>query len=465
MFLKTLSGRFLMLAVVFVMVAEVFIFVPSVARFREDYLRTRLERAQIASLAVLASSDQRVEDDLRRELLANAEVLNVVLRRDDVRELVLASPMTRPVSATYDLRDRRAWVLIGDALAQIGDAEPRVIRVIGVPTQDAGLLIEVTIETGPLRAAMIDYGWRILQLSLLISAIVALLLFVAVQRSIVAPIARLVRQMRHYQQEPQDSARIIVPQSSIRELALAENALQSLQTDLSTALRQSERLAALGRAVAKISHDLRNMLTVAQLLGDRLEASDDPTVKRTAPKLLASLDRAVNLCETTLAFGRAEEPKPTPASFRLGPLVEEVLENERLQLGAADVTLEAEIAPDMRVLADREQLYRVLSNLVRNAAQAILGAKRPGGVQVRAEATPEGDRIEITDTGPGLPARAREHLFQPFRGGARKGGTGLGLAIAAELVRGHGGALVLEESTEAGTRFAILLPRQPFGEA
>ncbi len=91
----------------------------------------------------------------------------------------------------------------------------------------------------------------------------------------------------------------------------------------------------------------------------------------------------------------------------------------------------------MIVRADPEQLYRVLSNLVRNARQAI-GSGKAGVITVSAAKT-----IELVDrgrdTGPGLPPKAREHLFTPFQGGARKGGSGLGLAIAAELVRGHGG--------------------------
>ena len=76
------------------------------------------------------------------------------------------------------------------------------------------------------------------------------------------------------------------------------------------ALTARARLASLGEAVAKISHDLRNMLSVATLVADRLETSEDPTVKRIAPKLLNSLNRAINLTEATLAFGRAEEPAP-----------------------------------------------------------------------------------------------------------------------------------------------------------
>ena len=164
----------------FVMLAEVLIFVPSVARFREDYILSRLERAQIASLALLAT-DEMIDETLEKELLANAEVYNVVLRRDEVRQLVLSSPIPAPIYRSYDLRDAPAWELMRDAVACLADPEERIIRVIGDPVKQAGLLIEATMPTAPLRAAMIDYGLRILGLSAVISVVTAALLFAAVQ--------------------------------------------------------------------------------------------------------------------------------------------------------------------------------------------------------------------------------------------------------------------------------------------
>ncbi|MHA1127969.1 MAG: sensor histidine kinase, partial [Alphaproteobacteria bacterium] len=105
MFFKTLSGRFLLLSFIFVMIAEVLIFVPSVAQFRLSYLQERLELAQLATLALLATPDDMVAPELADELLKNAEVLNIVLRRDAVRELVLAKPIPSPIRETFDLRE------------------------------------------------------------------------------------------------------------------------------------------------------------------------------------------------------------------------------------------------------------------------------------------------------------------------------------------------------------------------
>lgn len=459
MFLRTLSGRFLILTIIFVMIAEILILVPSVARYREDYLHSRLERAQIASLALLAS-DGAISDRLAEELLVNAGVFNVVLRRDAVRELVLSSPVPGPITATYDLRAPGPVEMMRDALQALFTPDGAVIRVIGAPVQEAGLLIEITMDAGPLRRELRSHAGRILMLSLIISAAVAGLLFLAVRRLIVEPMRRVVRSMSDYAQNPEDAHRILTPSSRVTELRAAEETLARMQTDLGKALRQKERLAQLGGSVARISHDLRNILTTATLVADRIEASKDPAVRRAAPKLVGALSRAVNLCEATLAFGKAEEPPPRLQPVMLRGLVQEVVETERLSLNeGAEVEFLIDIPATLKLSADHEQLFRVLSNLIRNARQALEATGRAGSIEIGGWETAEGVNLRVIDTGPGLPARARENLFTAFQGGARKGGTGLGLAIAAELVRGHGGRLELVRSDEDGTEFRIFLPR------
>lgn len=455
--MNSLSGRFLILTVIFVMLAEVLIFVPSIARFREDYLLNRLERAQIASLALLATEGM-IDDELEAELLENAEVFNVVLRRDEIRQLILSADVIPPISDSFDLRDASAMVLIRDAMRRLWTTQDQTIRVIGEPVRQAGLLIEVTIDTSMLRAAMLDYGLRILLLSAVISVFTAGLLFLAVRRFLVSPIRRVVRHMTEYADAPENPDGIITPQAGVTELHEAELALQSLQTQLTGALKQRERLAQLGEAVAKISHDLRNILTVATLMADRLEGSADPTVKRITPKLVNSLSRAVNLCEGTLAFGRAEEPPPALDRVDLGCVISDVIENERIEISEDAVSYAAEVEDALLVRCDSEQIYRVLSNLVRNARQAILATGKAGTISIKAHSNEEGWMIQVADTGPGLPKKALDHLFTPFQGGARAGGSGLGLAIAAELIRGHGGKLELSETGPEGTRFEIYLP-------
>ncbi|PRY77379.1 signal transduction histidine kinase [Yoonia maritima] len=454
---NSLSGRFLILTVVFVMLAEVFIFVPSIARFRQDYLLARLERAQLASLALEA--DDMISPALEAELLENAEVYNVVLRRDDMRQLALSSPIPSPITATYDMRAPTSMTLIADALRTLLDAEERVIRIIGNPVRDGGLLIEVTIDEMPLRAAMLKYGWNILILSAFISVVTAGLLFFAVRKLLVTPIKGVVAHMEAYAKSPEDARQIITPSASIKELRAAEESLQMMQTQLTSALKQKERLAQLGSGVAKVSHDLRNILTSAQLFTDRIEGSEDPLVQRMAPKLVGSITRAVHLCETTLAFGRVEEPAPSLSRVNLAQIVSDVIDSERLAAGDYPLSFSEDIPASMTLRADGEQLYRVIQNLVRNARQAIMATNKPGEIGLHAHEDDDRWHLTVSDTGPGLPPKAQEHLFQPFQGGVRKGGAGLGLVIAGDLIRGHGGRLRLESTGEAGTTFVIELPK------
>lgn len=455
--LNTLSGRFLILTVFFVMLAEVLIFVPSVARFREDYLLQRLERAQIASLALEA--DDMITPALETELLRNAEVYNVVLRRDEVRQLVLSSPLPQPIDATYDMRGVSAVTLIVEAMRVLVNPQERIVRVIGNPVRDGGLLIEVTMDEMPLRTAMLGYGINVLMLSAVISIITALLLFGAVQYLLVRPIKGVVDHMQSYAKAPEDARRIISPSAGVSELRDAEEALQMMQMELTGALKQKDRLAQLGGAVAKVSHDLRNILTSAQLFTDRIEGSDDPLVKRLAPKLVGSISRAVNLCETTLAFGRVDEPAPSLTRVNLSNIVSDVIDSERLAAGDHDLSFSEDIPAGMTIRADGEQLFRAVFNLVRNARQAIMATHKAGEISVEGYEDDSAWWIKVTDTGPGLPPKAQEHLFQPFQGGVRKGGSGLGLVIAADLVRGHGGRLELSETGPDGTSFVIQLPK------
>ena len=129
--MNSLTGRFLGLTIIFVMLAEVLIFVPSVARFRADYLQARLERAQIASLALLGND--MLDPAIEQELVENAGVLNVVLVRDDYRQLMLSSPVDGGIDATFDLREATAFTLIRDAIMCLTFSDEKIIRI---PTSD-----------------------------------------------------------------------------------------------------------------------------------------------------------------------------------------------------------------------------------------------------------------------------------------------------------------------------------------
>ncbi len=143
----------------------------------------------------------------------------------------------------------------------------------------------------------------------------------------------------------------------------------------------------------------------------------------------------------------------------MAPFLDEICEGEQLAVDVAVVAILYDVPPGLHVRLDPEQMHRVLGNLIRNARQAIQATAQPGEVRLTAEETPDAWTIRVRDTGPGLPPRAQENLFQAFQGNVRKGGTGLGLAIARELVQGHGGELTLERTGDGSTVFAVLLPK------
>jgi signal transduction histidine kinase len=460
---RGLSGKLLVLTVVFVMLGEVLIFLPSIANFRIQWLKNRVAQAEIAVLAAAAAPGRIVSADLRTEILKGAGVVSVSLDRGDERRLALSSDSDPMAIATYDLREVRWLPAITDAFSVMLRSGERAIAVIDKPPSMTGGIIEVTLYESHLRAAMLRFGVNILVLSLILSGIVAGLVFAALNAVLLRPIKRLTRNMLSFRENPEDRSRIIAPSLRSDEIGMAERELHGLQSELSATLHQKTRLAALGLAVSKVSHDLRNMLSSAQLISDRLAAAEDPTVKRFAPKLIASLDRAIAFLSQTLRFGRAEEPPPAREVFRLRDLADEVIDSEILQ--ATDrIVLFNQVPPDLMVDADRDQMMRVLTNLMRNAIQALdarpaaSGDTPDGRVSLKARREGSLAIIEIADNGPGIPEQVRPRLFEAFQSAAKTGGVGLGLAIAAELVRAHGGEVRVAETGPGGTTFIIRLP-------
>ena len=449
---ESLSARLLLLTIAFVMLAEVLIYAPSIGRFRLVYLEERLAAAHLAILALEATPDQMIGEDLERELLDHVGAYSVGLTRPGAGKLMLMVTTPGPVDASYDLREASFFGLIGDAFMTLMDDGGRILRVVGVSPKDRKTLVEVVLEEAPLRRQMLGYSERILALSLVISLFTAALVYLSLHLLMVRPMRRITESMARFRDDPEDASRIIKPSARSDEVGVAQRELAEMQEGLRGALRQRARLAALGAGITKISHDLRNILATARLVSDRLVESEDPEVRRTAPTLLSAIDRAVNLCAQTLNFTSEGAPAVDLSRFDLGELVREVGASlpEQLNGQAAWHSL---IEENFEVSADREQLHRVLSNLGQNAVQA--GATK---VEVAARRDDDCFVIDVTDNGPGLSPRARAHLFKPFAGSSHPGGTGLGLAIARELMRAHGGDVRLERSTSEGTSFRLILP-------
>jgi hypothetical protein len=331
------------------------------------------------------------------------------------------------------------------------------MRVVG-PAPMGGDFLEIVMDEAPLRQAMRRFSINIMLLSFVISGITATLVYFALHYLLVRPMRRLTANMMKFRDDPENPARVITVSGRNDEIGLAERELAAMQQDLASMLQQKSRLASLGLAVSKINHDLRNLLTSAQLFSEGLTSLPDPRVQRFAPKLMRALERAIAFCQSTLSYGRAQEPPPDRKPVALEPLVEEV--HETLGLAESQIGWVAAIERGLIVDADPDQLLRVLINLTRNAVQALetRAPNDPARDQVRITGRREGGVavIEVSDTGPGFPAMAREHLFEPFQSSARSGGTGLGLVIAAELVQAHGGEIMLIEGTIGATfRFTI----------
>jgi signal transduction histidine kinase len=393
-----LSGKLLLLTVPLVMIAGLLIYVPAIANFRMNRLNDRLAAANTAALVLDAAPSGMVPDSLARKILNSIGAHAVAIKMGQQRRLLASADLPASIDHDVDMRTMTAWSAIVDSF-------------------------ETMLESGN----------------------------------------QTIRNLVGFHENPESSARIIVPSQRGDEIGVAERELSDMQRDLVSMLHQKSRLAALGLAVSKINHDLRNLLASSQLLSDQLASVPDPRVQRFAPKLMRSLERAIAFCQSTLSYGRAQEAAPDRRMILVDPVVNEVRESAGLASDASIAWISA-IERGLTIDADPDHLFRVLLNLVRNAAQALEGRPRSDAAtqQIRITGRREGAVaiVEVSDTGPGVPAKARDHLFEAFQSSGRPGGSGLGLTIAAELVRAHDGDIHLVEGT-IGATFRITIPDRP----
>jgi signal transduction histidine kinase len=460
-FLSGLSGRLLLVTAIFVLIAEILIFVPSVANMRLMWLRDRLNTAAAASVVIEGLPDQELPRSVQQETLMATGAKAIVLKKADASRMVAAVDMPPTVDAQYDLSDVSTLTAVYDAFDTLLFGGNRVIRVYG-PVGETTTRIELLLDDGALRRAMLRYARNVFFLSLFISLVTAAPIFFALNRLLIRPVRGMTANIREFAADPSNPARVLRPSGGRDEIAVAGIHLAAMQQTLQRTLKEQKNLADLGLAVSKINHDMRNILSSAQLMSDRLSDVDDPVVKRVAPKLLRSIDRAVGYTNEVMSYGRMREPEPRRRFVSLRPLVQEV--SEVLALDArGDIDFIVEVESALQVDADGEQLFRVIHNLCRNAVEALsqeISAERRT-VIVTGLRTGSVVSIAIEDNGPGMPQKARENLFTAFRGSVRSGGTGLGLAIARELVLAHGGTIALVEKVTPGTLFRIELPDRP----
>jgi signal transduction histidine kinase len=459
---RGLSAKLLVLTACFVLIAEVLIFVPSIANFRLSWLEERLGTAAALSIVLVEEDANSLSRQVQDNVLMAIGAKAIAVRDDGMSRLLVVTEVPPEVDEHIDLGNTGLVEAMTGAVDTLAFGGNRMLRVFG-KVGDSTKEFELIIPDSRLRMAMLTYSRNVALLSLLISLITATLVFYTIDRIMIRPIRAMTRSMLDFSRRPDDPGQIIRPEDRGDEIGVAERELAGMQQRLQKTLGEQKHLADLGLAVSKINHDMRNILASAQLMSDRLGTVKDPTVQALAPRLLRALDRAVSYSEGVLAYGRTQEPPPARRRLRLRQVVDEVHNLLGIE-PESGVEFVNGVDAAFEVDADAEQLFRILTNLCRNAVQAMTAETEAAAVNrlsVTAERQGSVSRILVTDTGPGLPKKARENLFAAFRGAARSGGTGLGLAIAHELVRAHGGSLELVESHGGRTVFSLTIPDQP----
>ncbi len=456
-----LSGRLILLTVLFMMVAEILIFIPSLASFRASWISDRIMGGQMIALALSSTPPDARSTELEERLLAAVKGAQVIGVRGHETRWLLTTGADAPPEAerVLDMRDSPWYGKIRGALRTLFLPLPPATRIVAAsPPGNPGMeWVEIVLDERPLREAMIAFSRNFLAISLIVSGITSGLLYLALHILVVRPVRRLAANATAFASAPEDDSRVIRASGRTDEIGAAELAVSRMQATLAAELRQKRHLAELGLAVSKINHELRNMLTTAQLLGDRLGDVDDPAVKRIAPRLVSTLGRAIDYCGATLAYGRASERQPRRRMIDVKTIVADQLDLARLGDGHPIAVVDR-TPSELVIDADSEQLGRVLLNLVRNAVEALARAKSPAAtIVVSGSRSGAVVHLRVADNGPGIPDRLKGRLFSAFQASERSGGTGLGLPVAEELVRLHGGSIVLED-TRDGACFCVTIP-------
>lgn len=472
-FFSSLSGRLLMLTVLFVMLAEVLAFIPSLAAFHRNWLSERVKSAEIALESLSSSPANAHSERVQSDLLKRVGVRYVAFSSADgsapVRLPAMPSRGDETLS-TVDLRHHEPIPAIETAFATLFSRPGAMIRVIDTPKQGREGIVEIIAVQDQLRLDMLAFGERVLALSLIISLVTGGLVYYTLNCSFVRPMKAIINHISEFRDRPDDASRVLRPSGRRDEIGRAEIALADMEHQVRTALGHQVRLAALGAAVARLAHDLRNSLATAQVVSERLGVSEDPKVRLVAPRLERAIARAGRLAEAALRYGRAEEAppqlEPTPLASAVADAAGDAL------AGFPAIMFNNRIGTDLVVLVDREYLHRILVNLIRNGAQAMTAAQAslkdvaaaqdpdmPMKFSASAFLDAESHcvRMSLADTGPGLPTAAMARLFEPFSAVQRADSAGLGLAIARELARAQGGDLTLASSGAEGAVFDLAL--------
>lgn len=454
---RSLSWRVMWFTLAAMVGVELLLFLPAMQRERQKWLDARIVAAQIAVQALPDGGTP--ERAAREELLRLVGVLSVRLQEPG-RPMVALAPVGQMLSPTLlDLRTETTWSRLVATLAALTRDGDRLLMVVAPSPKRPQAVLSIVLREGELDDHLKEAAATVALHGLSVAIPTGILVHVALLVLLVRPMRRLTQSIAAFRADPERTAPMEEPHAAPEtrdEMALAQRELAAMQRELRAALWRNARLAALGAALARVSHDLRGILAPALLTAERLQGNTDPTLRRIGDSIARTVERATELMRNTLDFA-GEVPAPPRERVALRDLVQEVGEKVRTRHPLLEVVVRIE--PSLAAHGDRASLRRALSNLLRNAAEA--GAQR---VEIRA--APDGELVLLTvsDDGPGLPEVVRAGLFQPFVTSGKKGGSGLGLAITRDLVRAQGGEIGLVRTTPEGTVFRLAL-RTPAAEA
>jgi signal transduction histidine kinase len=454
----SLSRRVLGLTLLVMLLTEATLFIPAITRARRDWLDQRIVAAQLAARALpgdrLGFAGSGVSRAVRDDLLRLAGVVTIRLQEPGRPMVELSAQGTVQAAALLDLRHETATQAVARSLSALWRRGDRLVLVMAPSPRRPEALLSVVLHEGEMDRSLRGQAGAIALSGLVIAGVTGLLVFVLLEWQLVRPMRRLIGSIVAFRADPERTPPLdaagVTPLAR-DEMAVAAGELAAMQGELRAALWRNARLAALGTAVAKVSHDLRGALSPALLAAERLQANADPAIQRTGDVLAGAVDRATALVRTTLDFTRDAPPPPARARVRLAGLVAEA--GDHAVAVDRAVQVENRVADDLVVFADPMALVRALGNLLRNAAQA--GARRITISEIARDSA----RVEIlvADDGPGLPEAVRAALFRPFVAGGRAGGSGLGLAITRDLLLAQGGDVALVQSGASGTSFRLSL--------
>ena len=456
-----LSGKILIVTILSIMVAEILVFVPSIINFKNAWLYEHLGAAEAASIVYLDDGSSLLSKKGQKKLLKKTHAIAIIVHDDDKRTIITnVDHLPQDISDTIDLTKFNPLDSIIQTFNIMTNGRNRIIRIFGQMTL-RNAQIEIIQSGFHLRDSLLDFAFKVFFLSLTGSLISAGLVLLFLYRRLVLPMRHMSQNLLVFSKTPENVSCIIKPSNRRDEIGVVEQNLSKLQSEIQAMLRQKQRLADLGLAVSKINHDMRNILSSAQILSDRLYSFNNPEIQRFAPKLVRIIDRAVSYTRSVLDYGKAMEIPPERRPHHLKKIVADVGD----LLGIAyhrTIEWHNQVPEDLEINIDGEQFFRIILNLCKNAFQALEQRKENSNrirkITVEAQRNPPNITIMVSDTGPGITNAIRSTLFRAFEGSQKKGGAGLGLAIAAEFVRAHGGRIWLDQTVSTGTCFVIEIP-------